>query len=95
MRLSKTQKDVLIVLYRIASKGVLRPIPGTDLHAMINGSRDAPIAASNFRASCHTLEENGLLDLHRGKDLSLQWQLTKRGAEVTAPLYTAWVEQTQ
>ena len=64
MRISKTQKDVLLVLYHILSKGVLRPIPSADLLAMINSSRDKALAASNFRVSCHTLADNGLIHSH-------------------------------
>ena len=91
MRISKTQKDVLLVLYHILSKGVLRPIPSADLLAMINSSRDKALAASNFRVSCHTLADNGLIQSTRGSGLQLQWQLTQEGIKMTTPLYAAWI----
>lgn len=87
MRLSAIQKDVLFVLFAIRSKGKAGPVPGMTLLGMINRGRAPEVFASNFRASCHTLVDNGLLHKYRDEQLNLGFSLTEEGAERGAKIY--------
>ncbi len=64
MRLSSTQKDVLFILYAIEAGG--KPsLYRVKILEMINSARQSGIHGTNFRTSCHTLVENGLLNKYR------------------------------
>ena len=73
MRLSSIQNDILFVLYAIEQKGNTTPMPGMTIFSMINSSRSSEIFDTNFRASCHTLNENKLIDKYRSSSLKLAW----------------------
>lgn len=83
MRISATQKNILIALYALEKHGRIRPIPSMDLLKMINRGREAasdvPVHATNFRAGCHTMVENKLIDKFRSQSLKLAFKLTDTG----------------
>lgn len=81
MRLSSTQKDVLFILYAIEAGGKAEPVPGVKILEMINSARQSGIHGTNFRTSCHTLVENGLLNKYRNASLKLAFRLTDDGRE--------------
>jgi DNA-binding MarR family transcriptional regulator len=83
MRLSSIQKDTLFVLLAIRDNGVTKPIPCTNLLSLLNQSRQKQVAASNFRTSCNTLVDNGLLHKYRNpKNLTQAYSLTDAGIEL-------------
>ncbi|OES25840.1 putative oRF7 [Alteromonas macleodii] len=57
------------------------------LLTMINDSRGNGIADRNFRTSCHTMKENGLLTEYRGKGHTLHWTLTEAGLDKAMPIF--------
>jgi hypothetical protein len=83
MRISATQKNTLIALYALEQHGRIRPIPSVDLLKMVNRGREAagelPAYATNFRAGCHTMVENKLIDKYRSQSLQLAFKLTDTG----------------
>lgn len=87
MRLSAIQKDVLFVLFAIRTKGKVGPVPSMSLLGMINRGRSTEVFPSNFRTSCHTLAENGLLGKYRDEQLNLGFSLTDEGAELGSQIY--------
>lgn len=87
MRLSAIQKDVLFVLFAIRTKGKAGPVPSMTLLGMINRGRSAEVFPSNFRTSCHTLVDNGLLGKYRDEQLNLGFALTAAGVERGAQIY--------
>ena len=89
MRLSAIQKDVLFVLFAIRTKGKAGPVPSMTLLGMINRGRSAEVFPSNFRTSCHTLVDNGLLGKYRDEQLNLGFSLTEAGAELGGQIYQA------
>lgn len=92
MRLSAIQKDVLFVLFAIRGKGKAGPVPGVNLLGMINRGRSPEVAGSNFRASCHTLADNGMVAQYRDKSLKLAYALTQKGLERASKIYRERVE---
>lgn len=79
MRVSAIQKDILFVLYQLELRGFLKPIPTTDILTMLNKSR-VTVFGTNFRVSCHKLNENGLVHMHRSlQTLRLSFTLTELG----------------
>jgi hypothetical protein len=87
VRLSFMQKDVLFLLYAIEQKGGVKPVSSMSLLKNINNSRSSGIEESNFRPSCHKLVTHGLIDLHRGAALKLNWKLTVAGREKGKAIY--------
>ncbi len=87
MRLSATQKDILFVLYAIEQKGNKNPIPGMTLLKMINSSRSSEIFDTNFRASCHKLNENKMIGKYRSSSLKLAWALTELGRQKAGEVF--------
>ena len=82
MRISSIQKDILFVLYQLELRGVVKPIAATDILKMLDQSRDTAVFGTNFRVSCHKLNENGLVHMHRNlKSLKLSFRLTDLGRE--------------
>ena len=81
MRLSSTQKDVLFILYAIEAGGKAEPVPGVKILEMINSARQSGIHGTNFRTSCHTLVENGLLNKYRNASLKLASRWTDERRE--------------
>lgn len=82
MRISAVPKDILFVLYQLELSGFLKPIPATDILTMLNKSRATEVFGTNFRVSCHKLNENGLVHIHRSlKTLRLSFTLTELGRE--------------
>ena len=81
MRVSAIQKDLLFVLFAIEARGAAGPVPGVRLLKMINASRSAEVFPANFRASCHTLVDHGLLRLHEG-DMVMDMFVGKLHAKV-------------
>lgn len=92
MRLSAIQKDVLFVLFAIRAKGKPGPVPSMALLGMINRGRAQEVFPSNFRTSCHTLVNNGLLHKYRDEQLNLGFSLTEAGAELGGQIYQARVK---
>lgn len=60
----------------------LKPIPATDILTMLNKSRATEVFGTNFRVSCHKLNENGLVHMHRSlQTFRLSFTLTELGRE--------------
>jgi len=86
-RLSAVQRDTLFVLQLLREKGRTGPIPGVDILAIINKRRDNKIAATNFRASCHTLVDRQLLLKYRSSSLQLAFALSDDGKALAELVY--------
>ena len=87
LRISNVQKDILFVLYQLRLRGLVKPIHGTDIIKMLNQSRETAVFGANFRISCHKLNENGLVHMHRDlKSLKLSFSLTELGREKAVKL---------
>lgn len=91
MRVSAIQKDLLFVLFAIEARGAAGPVPGVRLLKMINASRSAEVFPANFRASCHTLVDHGLLQKYRSESLKLAFSLTDEGRKRAEAIYSARV----
>lgn len=87
MRLSAIQKDVLFILYAIEQKGNSLPVPSVIVLNMLNKSRTADVFDSNFRASCHKLNEHKMIDKYRSQSLKLAWGLSELGRNKAAEIY--------
>lgn len=87
MRLSSIQNDVLFILYAIEKKGNKEPMPGMVIFNMINNSRPSEIFDTNFRSSCHTLNENMMIDKYRTPSLTLAWALTELGRQKAGEIF--------
>lgn len=87
MRLSSTQKDTLFILYAIEQKGNTNPMPNMTILNMINSSRSSEIFDTNFRASCHKLNDNNMIDKYRSSSLKLAWALTVTGRKKASEIY--------
>ena len=61
---------MLFVLFAIRTKGKAGPVPSMTLLGMINRGRSAEVFPSNFRTSCHTLVDNGLLGKYRDEQVT-------------------------
>lgn len=87
MRLSATQKDILFVLFAIENSGNTSPVPSINIFNMINGSRSIEIFDSNFRASCHKLNDNNLIGKYRSQSLKLAWSLSESGRTKASEIF--------
>ena len=88
VRLSSIQKDVLFLLFALEQKGNKEPVEGSVLLKMINGSRSADVFCSNFRASCHKLNEHELIEKYRSqRTLKLAWCLSDAGRHQANKIY--------
>lgn len=89
MRLSSIQKDILFILFAVEQKGKLDPIPGVTVMKMVNSSRSCEVFDSNFRVSCHKLNEHGLIERYRSaRSLRLAWGLSEVGRQKAKEVYT-------
>ncbi len=80
MRLSSIQKTVLFVLLAIENRmGEQTYVESAELNGIINKNRDHAVLPNNFRVSCHTLKNNGLLCFERADDLAIKFALTELG----------------
>ena len=80
MRLSSIQKTVLFVLLAIEKRtGKQTYVESVELNSMINKNRDHAVLPNNFRVSCHTLKDNGLLLSERTEELAIRFALTELG----------------
>ncbi len=79
MRLSRTQKEVLFILYAIEVRGNKDPVPATAILRIVNKGRETQIFPSNFRAGLHTMVSNGLLLKYRADSLQLAFRLSEDG----------------
>ncbi len=88
-RLSGVQKDILFVLYGLTErKSLAGPLPGMQLLQILNRGRLNPVADTNFRRSCHTLAQHGLLNKYRDRQsLKLAFDLTSTGKENARNIY--------
>lgn len=88
-RLSGVQKDILFVLYGLTErKGIAGPVPGMQLLELLNRGRFNAVADTNFRRSCHTLAQHGLLSKYRDRQsLKLAFGLTDTGNEIAGNIY--------
>ncbi|EBI7649411.1 chromosome segregation protein ParM [Salmonella enterica] len=88
MRLSGVQKDVLFVLYGLAERQLSGPFPAMQLFSILNKGRLQPVADTNFRRSCHTLNRHGLLNKYRdNQSLTLAFGLTEAGLKIAREVY--------
>ena len=88
MRLSSIQKDILFLLFAIEQKGNVQPVPGVTVMKMVNGSRTSEIFDSNFRVSCHKLNEHQLIEKYRSpQSLKLAWGLSELGRQKANEIY--------
>ena len=88
MILSSIQKDTLFVLFAIEQKGITEPIPSMTILNMINSSRVLDIFDTNFRASCHKLNEHGYIEKYRSSaSLKLAWCLTDVGRNKASDIF--------
>ncbi len=94
MRLSSTQRTFCSFYTQ------LRPVEKPSLYQckileMINSARQSGIHGTNFRTSCHTLVENGLLNKYRNASLKLAFRLTDDGRERAGEIYRKRLEEVQ
>lgn len=87
MRISKIQKQVLFYLFVLEQKQGNKPVLNVDLLKLVNRSSNSEIAASNFRASCHTLKDHKLVNAVYNQSLKLKYQLTEKGREKAQAIY--------
>lgn len=88
MRLSKTQKDVLFVLYGIERRGRHEPVSNVNLFEILNKHRDTELFDNNFRTSCHTLVKHELLLKYRDPvSLKLAFQLSESGRDIAKGIF--------
>lgn len=87
MRLSRTQKDVLFVLFAARKKGQNAPIPAVDLLDIVNRGRSPEVFQSNFLTSCHTQVDNGYLHRYRNRSMKLAFGLTELGVIEAEKIY--------
>ncbi|NTZ48353.1 chromosome segregation protein ParM [Lelliottia aquatilis] len=94
-RLSGVQKDILFVLYGLTErKNVTGPLPAMQLLELINRGRLNQVADTNFRRSCHTLSQHGLLSKFRDRQsLKLAFGLTSTGSEIAQGIYQKRIEE--
>lgn len=88
-RLSAVQKNILFSLYGLMMrKGIDGPVPAMKMLMIVNSGRLNPVADTNFRRSCHTLMQNGLLNKYRDRQsLMLAFSLTRNGIELAKRIY--------
>ncbi|AWH14541.1 hypothetical protein [Aeromonas phage 13AhydR10PP] len=79
VKLSKTQRDALMLLVVLEQREVPMPFHAPKLLEFINKDRWTPVARQNYQAGMRTLEKNGLLVITRAQNLSLQVKLTDEG----------------
>lgn len=82
MRISAIQKDVLYVLAVLEGKKILEPVPLVKILTIVNAGRSRDIHTNNFRVSCHTLVDNGLLQKYRSRSLHLAFTLSESGRQL-------------
>jgi hypothetical protein len=87
MRLSSVQKDCLFILYALLEKGKTTPTPGADILKMINRGRPCGLYPNNFRTSCHTLADHGLIRKFRSDSLALLFTLSESGKDIAKGIY--------
>lgn len=89
MRLSAVQKDILYVLYGLEMRqGKVAPLPLISLLRIVNSVRLQLLADTNFRRSCHTLNQHGLLEKYRDRQsLQLAFALSATGREKAREIY--------
>lgn len=94
-RLSGVQKDILFVLYGLTErKNIDGPLPTMTLLELLNRGRLNPVADTNFRRSCHTLTQHGLLSKYRDRQsLKLAFGLTATGSEIAQGIYQKRIEE--
>ncbi|WP_340615851.1 chromosome segregation protein ParM [Xenorhabdus entomophaga] len=83
-RISDIQKKTLKILYWLNERQGEDhlPVPATALFEMVSKNMQHTIAASNYRKSCRTLVERGILNQYRHpKTLRLAYKLTPDGKE--------------
>lgn len=83
-RLSQVQKQILIRLVHAFHRNIKQP-KSTILNHAINTVLDKTIHPNNFRTSCKTLEENGLI-MRRKIDLDWYVNITPKGYDVALNL---------
>ncbi|EIE1227631.1 hypothetical protein LCX39_004040 [Vibrio vulnificus] len=86
-RLSKNQADALFTLAFLEVKEFKDAVPVAKMRELIAQSRPGILDASNFRKGLHALEDKGLIDLLRARNLSLAAKLTQKGREQAAKIY--------
>ncbi|HHO0939040.1 TPA: chromosome segregation protein ParM [Aeromonas hydrophila] len=77
-RLSGIQRLTLRLLLAIEQRRT-EPVPVIDLFGMVEKNRTSSTYQSNYRKSCHTLAERGLLALHRTPAFRPAFLLTDAG----------------
>ncbi|EFJ8793639.1 chromosome segregation protein ParM [Escherichia coli] len=94
-RLSGVQKDILFVLYGLTErKNIDGPLPAMTLLELLNRGRLNPVADTNFRRSCHTLAQHGLLNKYRDRQsLKLAFALTATGSGIALGIYQKRIEE--
>ncbi|MDC9590720.1 chromosome segregation protein ParM [Xenorhabdus sp. XENO-10] len=84
-RISDIQRKTLKILYWLnVREGINHlPVPTTALFKMVAKNTQHTIAASNYRTSCHTLVERGILNQYRNpKTARLAVDLTPYGTQL-------------
>ncbi|STJ26726.1 putative plasmid-like protein [Citrobacter braakii] len=94
-RLSGVQKDILFVLFGLTErKSIDGPLPAMKLLDLLNRGRLNQVADTNFRRSCHTLAQHGLLNKYRDRQsLKLAFGLTSTGNEIAQGIYQKRIEE--
>ncbi|WP_042857930.1 hypothetical protein [Dickeya sp. NCPPB 3274] len=88
MRLSKNQRNTLLILYSIEKKtNKHQVIPVVDLLKIINKVRNKDVSANHFRQSCLVLSQNGYLHQHRNEKFRISYSLTQKGREKANLIY--------
>ncbi|MNO02209.1 hypothetical protein D3C81_2225390 [compost metagenome] len=61
---------------------------------ILNRGRLNPVADTNFRRSCHTLAQHGLLNKYRDRQsLKLAFELASTGNEIAQGIYRKRIEE--
>ncbi|ANZ52223.1 hypothetical protein Ahp2_41 [Aeromonas phage Ahp2] len=79
VKLSRTQRDALMLLVVLERRGVPMPFPGPRVLDMVNSDRWTPVARQNFQAGMKTLEAHGLVTISREYGQPLKLTLTDEG----------------
>ena len=88
MRISSIQSDILFILFLVEMKGNVNPMPSMKILELINKNRAALVADTNFRTSCHKLNEYKMIDKYRSSSLKLAWRLSDEGRAKAEKIYT-------